>query len=79
MLQAHGDAVNAAHAAYLEIRRCLLLGRLGEAEGLLGGLRPALLPAALQAFHALALAGIAMRRLDIRAAHSALADAAQAA
>ena len=79
VLQAHGDPVNAAHAGYLEVRRCLLLGRLGEAEGLLGGLRPALLPAALQAFHALALAGIAMRRLDIRAAHSALADAAQAA
>lgn len=36
VLQAHGDPVNAAHAGYLEIRRCLLLGRLGEAEGLLG-------------------------------------------
>ncbi|MDR0200769.1 MAG: helix-turn-helix domain-containing protein [Delftia acidovorans] len=79
VLQAHGDPVNAAHARYLEVRRCLLLGRLGEAASLLDALRPVLLPAALQAVHALALAGIAMRRLDIRAAHRALGDAAQAA
>lgn len=78
-LEAHGDGVNAAHARYLEIRHCLLVGRLGEAARLLDGLQPALLPPALRAIHGLAVAGIAMRRLDTRAARTALADAAQAA
>lgn len=78
-LEARSDRVNAAHARYLEIRHCLLTGRLGEAAGLLGGLQPALLPPALRAIHELALAGIAMRRLDTRAARTALAEAAQAA
>ena len=31
-LEAHGDAVNAAHARYLEIRRLLLIGELGRAS-----------------------------------------------
>src|SRR5262245_21712087 len=31
-LERHGDAVNAAHARYLEIRRLLLVGKLDEAE-----------------------------------------------
>lgn len=79
VLVAHGDAVNAAHAHYLEIRRCLLLGRLGEASGLLDVLQPARLPDALQAVHALALAALAMRRLDIGAAQVALARAARSA
>lgn len=79
VLEAHGDSVNAAHARYLEIRRCLLLGRLGEAADLLDAQQPVRLPPALQAVHALALAGIAMRRLDVGAAHAALARAAQAA
>lgn len=78
-LEARGDRVNAAHARYLEIRHCLLTGRLGEAARLLDGLQPALLPPALRAIHELALAGIAMRRLDTRAARTALAEAAQAA
>ena len=78
-LEARGDHVNAAHARYLEIRHCLLIGRLGEAERLLAGLQPALLPAALRAVHALAAAGIAMRRLDTSLARTALAGAAQAA
>src|SRR6202451_2808468 len=34
-LEAHGDRLNAAHARYLEVRRLLLIGRLGEAEGML--------------------------------------------
>ena len=31
-LESHGDAVNAAHAGYLEVRRLLLMGRIDEAE-----------------------------------------------
>lgn len=78
-LEVHGDQVNAAHARYLEIRHCLLVGRLGEAARLLDGLQPGLLPPALRAVHELAVAGIAMRRLDTRAARAALEFAAQAA
>ncbi|MFD2756257.1 DNA-binding protein [Comamonas terrae] len=78
-LQARGDPVNAAHARYLEIRHCLLVGRLGEAERLLEGQQPALLPPMLRTVHELAVAGMAMRRLDTGAACTALAQAAQAA
>src|SRR6202163_4078603 len=52
-LEAHGDRVNAAHARNLKIRRLLLIGRLGEAEGKLGGLDPAPFPPALRAAHQL--------------------------
>lgn len=78
-LAARGDHVNAAHARYLEVRHCLLIGRLGEAARLLDGLQPTLLPPALRAVHELAVAGIAMRRLDTGLARTALAGAAQAA
>src|SRR5215813_12432913 len=78
-LDAHGDRVNAAHARYLEIRRLLLMGRLDEAERLLGGLDPAALPPATQPVHELVVAGIAMRRLRTKAARAALARAGQAA
>ena len=46
-LEAHGDALNAAHARNLEARRLLLIGRLDEAERLLAGSDPAPLPPAL--------------------------------
>ncbi|MDE2414107.1 MAG: helix-turn-helix domain-containing protein [Comamonadaceae bacterium] len=78
-LEVRGDRVNAAHARYLEVRHCLLTGRINEADRLLGGLQPALLPPALGAVHALAVAGIAMRRLHAREARVALAEAARAA
>ncbi|HEY3520410.1 MAG TPA: helix-turn-helix domain-containing protein [Rhodanobacteraceae bacterium] len=78
-LEAHGDRVNAAHAFYLSIRRLLLIGRLDEAERALEAFDPAPLPPALQAIHALALAGIAMRRIRAAAAHEALLRAASAA
>src|SRR3954466_3813251 len=45
-LEAHGDAVNAAHARHLAVRRLVLVGRLDEAERILDQLDPAL-PAAL--------------------------------
>lgn len=78
-LEAHGDAVNAAHARQLEIRRLLLLGRLDDAEDRLAEVDAATLPPALRAIHELAVAGIAMRRLQARPARAALARAAQTA
>jgi hypothetical protein len=78
-LEAHGDLVNAAHARYLEVRRLLLLGRLDEAERLLGELDPAPFPPASRAAYELVVAGIAMRRLRTKAARAALVRAARAA
>ena len=74
-LEAHGDWVNAAHARYLEIRRLLLIGHLDQVEERLAQLDPAPLPPALRAAHELVVAGIAMRRLEIKKARSALARA----
>ena len=78
-LEAHGDRVNAAHARYLEVRRLLLIGHLGEAERTLAELDPAPFPPASRAAHELVVAGIAIRRLRTKAARAALARAAQAA
>ncbi|QCI63229.1 helix-turn-helix domain-containing protein [Phreatobacter stygius] len=78
-LETHGDHANAAHARNLEVRRLLLIGRLDEAERQLAGLDPALLPPAAKAAHALALAGIAIRRLHTAAARAALVRAGEAA
>ena len=78
-LDAHGDRVNAAHAGYLEARRLLLIGRLDEAERLLAGLDPTPLPPAARVAHELVAAGIAIRRVRIKAARDALARAGQAA
>lgn len=78
-LEAHGDRVNAAHARQLEIRRLLLIGQLDEAERALAALDPAPLPPPLRAVHELIIAGIAMRRLQTKAARSALECAAYAA
>jgi hypothetical protein len=79
LLDAQGDRANAAHARYLEVRRLLLIGRLDEAERKLEGLDPAPFPPALRAAHELVVAGIAMRRLQARAARAALAKAERAA
>jgi hypothetical protein len=78
-LEEHGDRVNAAHARYLEVRRLLLIGRIDEAERTLAGLHSALFPPALRTVHELVVAGIAMRRLRIKAARAALARAERAA
>jgi hypothetical protein len=78
-LDEHGDRVNATHAGYLEARRLLLIGRLDEAERLLGGLDPSPLPPAARVAHELVSAGIAIRRVRIKAARDALAWAGQAA
>jgi hypothetical protein len=78
-LEEHGDRLNAAHARYLEIRRLLLIGRLDEAERALTKLDPAPFPPASRAAHELVVAGIAMRRLQTKAARAALDRAEQAA
>ncbi len=78
-LQAHGDRTNAALAQHLAIRRMLLVGSLDEAERALANIGLASLPPALRTVHQLATAGIAMRRLQTRAARAALEAARQAA
>jgi hypothetical protein len=78
-LEAHGDRVNATHARNLEIRRLLLIGRIEEAERKLGELDLAPLPPASRAAHELVAAGIAIRRLQTKAARAALTRAEHAA
>jgi hypothetical protein len=79
VLEAHGDLTNAAHARHIEVRRLLLVGRLDAAERALAGQDASALPAALRAAHELAVAGIAMRRIEARKARAALARAERAA
>src|SRR5512135_3466497 len=78
-LERHGDRANAAHGRYLKTRYLLLIGRLDEAERLLVDFDPSPLPPASRAAHELVVAGIAMRRLRIKAASAALARAERAA
>jgi DNA-binding transcriptional ArsR family regulator len=78
-LEKHGDRANAAHAGYLEVRRLLLIGCLDEAERALAGLDSAPLPPASRTSHELVVAGIALRRLHVKAARAALVRAARAA
>jgi len=78
-LEARGDRINAAYARYLEGRRLLLIGRIDEAERALARLDPAPLPPASRAAYELVVAGIAIRRLNTKAARAALARASRAA
>ena len=71
-LQRHKDHANAAHARYLKARYLLLIGRLDEAERLLAAFDPTPLSLASRASFELVNAGIAMRRLRIKAARAAL-------
>ncbi len=78
-LEKHAGRVNGAHARYLEVRRLLLIGRLDEAERALTRLDPSSFPPASRTAHELVVAGIAMRRLQTKAARAALARAGRAA
>jgi tetratricopeptide (TPR) repeat protein len=78
-LERHGDRANAAHARYLKSRYLLLIGRLDEAERLLVSFDPSPLSPASRAAHTLVVAGVAMRRLRIKEARAALAQAERAA
>src|SRR4051812_2424714 len=78
-LESQGDWANAAHARHLEIRRSLLIGRVGHAERMLGELDPSPFPPPWRTAHELVVAGIAIRRLRTKAAREALARAERAA
>jgi hypothetical protein len=78
-LEAHGDRTNAALARHLAIRRMLIVGSLDEAEHVLGNIDPATLPPALRTAHELVATGLAMRRIQIKAARVALVAAQHAA
>jgi tetratricopeptide (TPR) repeat protein len=78
-LEKHGDRLNAAHARYLEVRRFVLIGRLNEAERMLANFDSMHLPPALRTTYELMVAGIAVRRLQTKAARAALARAGRAA
>ncbi len=79
VLEAHGDRVNAAHAVNLEVRRLLLIGRLDAAERILAAFDPPPLPPASKAAYELVVAGVAIRRLQTKAARRALGRAEEAA
>jgi hypothetical protein len=79
LLEEHGDRANAAQARYLEVRRLVLIGCLGEADKMLAALDPRDLPPALRVVHELAIAGVATRRLRIGVARIALTEAQRAA
>lgn len=78
-LEARGDRANAAHAGTLMARRRLLIGRLDEAERVLGEIDHAALPPASLVGYWLVAAGIAMRRIRTTPAHAALERARHAA
>ena len=70
-----GDRANAAHARYLAIRRLALVGGLDEAERRIAAFDADPLPAPSHAAFLLTVAGVATRRLRIKAARTALAEA----
>jgi hypothetical protein len=78
-LEARGDRINAAHARFLQVRRLLLIGRVHEAEVELTEIDTKSLPPASRAAYELVIAGIAVRRLEGKAARDALVRAANAA
>jgi hypothetical protein len=78
-LEQHGDQQNAAYAGYVEVRRLLLVGRLDQAERMLGDFDHATFPAALRTAHELAVAAIAIRRVRLRDARAALCRARRGA
>src|SRR5215471_16622340 len=78
-LEEHGDQMNAAYARYLEVRHLLLIGRLDDAELQLAELNPAPFPPTFRAAYELVIAGTAIRRLQTKAARTALARAGRAA
>jgi tetratricopeptide (TPR) repeat protein len=78
-LDAHGDRANALQARLIAVRRLVLLGRLEQAEAALARLDARGLPPALATVTALIAAELAMRSLQMDAAHAALERAHDAA
>lgn len=79
VLEASGDRRNAAHAGYLEARYLLLIGRLDEAEQVLGEFDAGALPQASLVGRELVVAGMAIRRVRTEPARIALQRARRAA
>ncbi len=78
-LGAFGDFANAAHAGYLESRSLLLIGRLDEAEQVLGSVDVRRLPVTSRVGYDLVAAGIATRRIRATTVRDALDRAKTAA
>ncbi|MGY3447886.1 helix-turn-helix domain-containing protein [Bradyrhizobium sp. USDA 4353] len=78
-LEQHGDRTNAAYARSLEIRRMVLIGHLDAAERGLAELDPSPLQPAARTIYELIVAGLALRRLQTKAAQAALERAARMA
>jgi len=79
VFDAHGDRANALYARLLQARRGLLTGEVEQARAAVLAIDPAAAPPALQAVHALVMAGIALRQIRAKAARLALRRASQAA
>lgn len=79
VLEKHKDLLNVVQARLIQVRRQVLIGKLDEAERMLGMLNPVPLPPVLRAGYELAAAGIAIRRVRAAAAEQALARAKTAA
>lgn len=71
-LEKRGDGVNARYAEILLVRRSILLGRVDRAVEALGRMDARPLPAALVAITELARADVALRRVRVAEARSAL-------
>jgi DNA-binding transcriptional ArsR family regulator len=79
LLVKRGDAVNAAFARLVEVRRFILLGEVVRAERELGLLSSVNAPPRLTALLNLAAADLATKRLDATGAEKALSRAREAA
>lgn len=79
LLEQHGDVLNAVHARHLQARKCLLLGRLHDAERMVRDVDAASLPPARRAAQEMIVAGIAMQRLELELAEQACSRAQDAA
>jgi hypothetical protein len=79
ILEARGDRANAVHARCVEIRRSIVLGRVGEAESALASLELHDLPLVTVAVAELLRAEVAVRRIDTAAAAAAIERATAAA
>jgi hypothetical protein len=79
VLEARKDQLNSAHARLLQVRRLVLVGKLDEAERLIGRLDPSPFTPVLRAAYELTAAGIAIRRVRAAVAEEALARAKKAA
>lgn len=79
VLQTHGDRANVTHARYLQVRRLLLTGHIDKAEAILAGQESVEQSPVFRTIHELSIAGIAMRRVQAKAAGVALGRAQAAA